>query len=333
MPGFNQTADIEYAAGEWESTDTPEGPRELLRIATRITLGQNNLEQTIWTDRQGQTIKTHMPALQQLSYRTTQEKALAKGTGTFDLGEKSIVKVDRRLEQPHKSRRVVYRATVASGDPANLFARSATQLVKPLDERTVEISVRALRPQDELGTEFPRDPPPVPEDLQPNSLIQSDDEQIVQLAGEVATKESTPWEIAVALERRVREMIDDKNFSQALSSAAEVVRSREGDCTEHAVLLAALCRARKIPARVAIGLVYFQPSDPDLRSGFAYHMWTDAWIQDRWVPLDATMGLGGIGAAHLLISRSNLKGVDPLTQFLPVLQLIGNLQLEIVSSE
>ena len=40
------------------------------------------------------------------------------------------------------------------------------------------------------------------------------------------------------------------------ATAAEVARSREGDCTEHAVLLAALARARGIPARVAMGLVY-----------------------------------------------------------------------------
>ena len=67
----------------------------------------------------------------------------------------------------------------------------------------------------------------------------------------------------------------------------EVARSLEGDCTEHAVLLAALCRARKIPARVAFGLVYYPP-----QKGFAYHMWNEVWIADRWIPLDATLGHG-----------------------------------------
>ena len=97
-----------------------------------------------------------------------------------------------------------------------------------------------------------------------------------------------------------------KNFSQAFATAAEVARSLEGDCTEHAVLLAALCRARKIPARVAFGLVYYPP-----QKGFAYHMWNEVWIADRWVPLDATLGLGGIGADHIKLGDSNLSRQQP----------------------
>ena len=31
-----------------------------------------------------------------------------------------------------------------------------------------------------------------------------------------------------------------------------------GDCTEHAVLAAAMCRAVEVPSRVAIGLVYVE---------------------------------------------------------------------------
>jgi transglutaminase-like putative cysteine protease len=270
-----------------------------------------------------------MPALKQVSYRTTKERALAESTGTFDLGERTIVKVARALDEPHATRRVRYRATIKSGDIAGLFATGATQLVdKTVNPNSVDILVRSIRPVDALGTEFPADVPPSDDDSLPNSLIQSDDQQIQELASQIAPGAESKWDIAVALERHVRELIQNKGFTQALSSAAEVVRTREGDCTEHAVLLAALCRARGIPSRVAIGLIYYRPS-----AGFAYHMWTEVWIEDRWVPLDATLGQGGIGAAHLAVSRSNLNGVDPLTQFLPVLQLIGNLNLEIVSVE
>jgi transglutaminase-like putative cysteine protease len=244
------------------------------------------------------------------------------------LGERTIVKVDRALDDPHGTRRIRYRATVKGGEASGLFVSSGTQFVQPVGPDSVDLLVRALRVDDALGNEFPADAPPGEEDLLPNSLIQSDDDQIHRLAREIAADATSKWEIAVALERHVRDFIENKGFTQALSSAAEVIRSREGDCTEHAVLLAALCRAREIPSRVVIGLVYYRPA-----GGFAYHMWTEVWIEDRWLPLDATLGQGGIGAAHLAVSRSNLKGVDPLTQFLPVLQLIGNLKLEIVEVE
>jgi transglutaminase-like putative cysteine protease len=197
-----------------------------------------------------------------------------------------------------------------------------------VDERTAEVVVRAARPADAPDTSFPRDEPATPADLQPNSLIQSDDEQVRALANSLAADKSDPWDIAVALEQHVRQYMSNKSFGQAMASAADVVRSREGDCTEHAVLLAALCRARQVPARIAIGLVH-----SDSIHGFAYHMWTEVWVRERWIPLDATLGMGGIGAAHLKVSHSNLQGVDPLSQFLPVFQLIGNLRLEVVSAE
>lgn len=325
-PGFNQTADIELIAKDQEAVQLLDESRELLRVQCKITLDGNVLEQVLWTDPSGQIIKSFMPTLKQATYRTTKEKATSAATGSFDLGEKTIVKVDRELERPHQTKRVVYRATIPDVDALKAFASGATQLVRSIDQHEVEIVVRALHPGDELGTEFPADSPPVPDDLSPNPLIQSDDERVVAMAREVAADKTEHWGIAIALEQHVRQSITEKNFSQALSSAAQVAQSREGDCTEHAVLLAALCRARGIPSRVVIGLVYHRAS-----GGFAFHMWTEAWITDRWIPLDATLGLGGIGAGHLAVSHSNLKGSDPLTQFLPVLQLIGNLKLKIVS--
>ena len=77
------------------------------------------------------------------------------------------------------------------------------------------------------------------------------------MAQAVAAGESDPWTVACALERHVKTTIRLKNYSTAMATAAEVAQSLEGDCTEHAMLLAALCRARQIPARVAIGLVYY----------------------------------------------------------------------------
>jgi transglutaminase/protease-like cytokinesis protein 3 len=91
------------------------------------------------------------------------------------------------------------------------------------------------------------------------------------------------------------------------------------------MLLAALCRARKIPARIAIGLVYYPPAQ-----GFAYHMWTEVWIEDRWMGLDATLGDGGIAADHLKLAVSSLAGASAYADLLPVVQAIGKLQLEVV---
>jgi hypothetical protein len=104
-----------------------------------------------------------------------------------------------------------------------------------------------------------------------------------------------------------------------------VAESREGDCTEHAVLLAALLRALELPARVSIGLVY-APSE----QGFAFHLWTEVYLNGRWLPLDGTLGRGGIGAAHLKLADSSLAGDNAYASFLPVAQVLGRLKIEVL---
>ena len=49
-----------------------------------------------------------------------------------------------------------------------------------------------------------------------------------------------------------------KNFNIGFGTASETAKKREGDCTEHAVFLAALGRSMGIPSRVAIGLVFMK---------------------------------------------------------------------------
>ena len=135
--------------------------------------------------------------------------------------------------------------------------------------------------------------------------------RVVELASRAKGDARDPLALAIQLERVVHESVERKDYSRAFDSAADVARKLQGDCTEHAVLLAAMCRARGIPARVASGLVAY-------REGFAYHMWTEVWITDRWVPLDATLGKAGIGAGHLKLAESSLDGANAYSAFLPV---------------
>jgi transglutaminase-like putative cysteine protease len=146
------------------------------------------------------------------------------------------------------------------------------------------------------------------------------------MARQAAGDETDPARLAIALEKYVHQTIRQKDFATAFATAAEVAQSLQGDCTEHAVLLAALARASGLPARVVMGLVYAAG-----QQGFAFHMWTEVYLHDHWVPLDATLGQGGIGAAHLTLGHSNLK--DGLASLLPVAQVLGQLKIAVLEIE
>lgn len=330
QPLVNQVGEIRLTARDYEEIELLVGSQRLLRIDVTMAVAGVPIDVVMWSDQRGETWKTYLPNLQQTSYRATKELALTKNdVARYDLFDQITVPVNAPLKNGHKTQRVVYRARLKNGDPAEAFVSDVAQTVRSLDPHTAEITVVAIRPGEPLpsATEVQ---PPTENDRVANSLIQSDDPHVGRMAAGVAPEETDPARLALALEQFVYKAINKKNFSQAFATAAEVAQTREGDCTEHAVLLAALCRARAIPARCAMGLVYFpQPQG----ATFAYHMWTEAWIEDRWVPLDATLGQGGIGGGHLKVAHSDLHGAGPFAAFLPVFRVLGQLELEVIEQE
>ncbi len=323
MPLMLVVADIELVARQQQLTTLAGGVRQrLLRIesTTRLPDG-NTLQEVYWTNRRGRLLKTRVEPLGMISLRVPRELAESEDdAGQFDLGLAAMIPLDRPLPDPARLDHVRYRVRLKHGDPATVFARSPYQEVRPSDPHTAEITVWS-QPQ---NTPQPASKAQAtPGDLEPNDLVQSDDPIIVALAKKVDGTNRA--QLAHRLERLVHHTVSAKNFTRALASAVEVAESREGDCTEHAVLLAALARQRGIPARVAIGLVYVPGAQ-----AFAYHMWNELLIDGRWLAFDATLPEGGSDAAHLKVSHSNLKNASVYLCFLPVAQLIGQLEIEVI---
>ncbi len=100
-----------------------------------------------------------------------------------------------------------------------------------------------------------------------------DDPRLEELLGECA-----PPGFA-CLERLVDRSIRNKSLLYGFAGVREVLDSRAGDCTEHALLLAALLRKHGIPARIAYGFILTE-------AGFIGHAWTEARADAGWFCLD-----------------------------------------------
>ena len=111
----------------------------------------------------------------------------------------------------------------------------------------------------------------------------------------------------------VREHIRRKDLSIGYATALETLASKQGDCTEHAVLVAAMCRALGIPARMACGIVLI-PGSKDL---FGPHAWVEAFIGGKWVGLDAAMK--GYDATHIAL----MVGDGEPDEFFDFLKTLG----------
>ncbi|HEV7282626.1 MAG TPA: transglutaminase-like domain-containing protein [Pirellulaceae bacterium] len=325
-PAIDQVVEAMLKAVDYEETPLLQSRKEkLLRIEATQRIGAASFESQLWTNQSGETLKSFEPLVGQTVYRTTKEIAEAQTEPVeVDLGLDTVAPA--RLTRIEDLTQAIFDVKVAGSDAATIFPETTGQRVEALPGGGARIWVNRIRPDSgpaDPGNGGKRGRAPGEADLASNAFLQSDDPSVQAFARSIAPDEQDDWKIAVALEKAVRETIENKNLSQSLLSAADVLKRKEGDCTEHAVLLAAALRVREIPSRIAIGLTYV----PGL-GGFAYHMWTEAWISDRWIPLDATTARGGTSASYLKLEDSSLAGASPLSAFLPAMRVLNRLQVE-----
>jgi transglutaminase-like putative cysteine protease len=113
-------------------------------------------------------------------------------------------------------------------------------------------------------------------------LVDFDRPDAAPFREEVARTRGAPNE---ELARLVDRWIDRKSMSRGIDPASRVAVRREGDCTEHAVLLAAAARLAGRAARVVLGIALV-PVDGRL-AGFG-HAWTEIHDGAAWRTFDAT---------------------------------------------
>lgn len=323
LPEYNKITEVNLNALGYEEVELRDGSRQkCLHVEMKQSLLPGMLVDLYVTE-SGEIPKAAADFLgsSMLTYTVSKEVALEEIAGEeLDLAVQTLIKVSP-IPGAHETSQVVYKVTLPDDDPAKFLATGAGQQMKQLDERNVELTVVKVP----APTQFPKSKIEA-EYVLPTPFLQSDDPRIVNYATEAVKAEKNPWKKATLMERYVYQNLKKKNFSTALASASEVAENMEGDCTEHAVLLAAMLRAQKLPSRVVVGLVYI-PS----RSSFGGHMWTEVFLDHRWIPLDATLGKGGIGAGHIKLGDSSLaeNAPAPLSLFLPLLQAVGKLSIEV----
>ena len=63
-----------------------------------------------------------------------------------------------------------------------------------------------------------------------------------------------------------------------------------------------------------------------------YHMWTIAFVDGRWLALDATLGLPAPPDRITLVT-TNLSGGDEYQALAPILDVIGKIEVRVVNAE
>mmetsp|Transcript_12176 Transcript_12176/g.24761 ORF Transcript_12176/g.24761 Transcript_12176/m.24761 type:complete len:614 (+) Transcript_12176:42-1883(+) len=204
--------------------------------------------------------------------------------------------------------------------------------------------------------------------MSPSAMVDNADEVVIDLAHSIDGRlhamakeaglkvpgrgEVPPAQLQEPMAYQLRDLVSshikDKHLSTAYASASETARTGSGDCTEHAVLLAALLKARMIPSRVCHGLVYVEQGgsaisgqaevdahgnvvdhgSPTTSGQYGWHMWSQALINGHWHDLDATLHIP-YTVGHVLVGTSSMADKEAHNNHMQMAALIGNLAITV----
>ncbi|MFM7128604.1 MAG: transglutaminase-like domain-containing protein [bacterium] len=332
VPDLNKVISIKLMVRSKEPVELGGGAkRELMRIDSLVTGPDGKripeLDTTYWADEGGQVLKSFTDAFGgYVTYRTTRESASAPIVAErLDLLATSIIKTGTKIKSSETVRAASYQ--LSSGDltlkdviPDDI----RQQMVPAADGKTGTLTITT---QDRQSG--PQGPEKVADEfLAASALVNADDSRIQDVTRAATRGIDDPWDKVVAINNWVSRNLRRKNFEVAFAPASMVVRTLSGDCTEHSVLLAAMCRAAGIPAKTAVGLVYV-----DSLGGFGFHMWNEVYINRRWVAIDATFRQSEVDATHIKLGDSSLSTVAPYESFMSVVRVFGRLKIEPVNTQ
>jgi hypothetical protein len=322
--------------------------RGVKRNAWRLTSTESYIPgvvSTTWVDDQGNDVvmDASLPGFGTLhEYVTNRAECMQQPEGA-EIFAGSLIHPQRALENVRGLGQAVYRLTSVDQSRNLTLWNGEQQRVLSAGPGTseVEVTMPRLTAADATWQLPHADTAALHPYLQASSYLEVNAPIIHTLARQAVGDEKNPVLAAHKIEQFVRDYITKKDLNVGFGSAEETANSREGDCTEHAVLCAALGRAVGLPTRCVVGFGYVPPgysiptitNAKDTNTGiFGFHMWAEAWISDGvWEPMDAA--LNGFDVGHITITKSALEEVNPVVDLnVPVLQLMESLKIEVVKT-
>lgn len=315
-PASQSVLDIDMLVLGNEKVALPNGIRTLSHQRQRLRLGSGDQVVDLWLDQDGTVLKGRMKLLGQQMDMLACDRACAEAPAqSVDLFRSAMVASPRPLTANLRSEPLTYRIRLLGGGMDQLI-ETDEQRIRPISENEFFLDVHRATPGTQAG--------PSSLDTAPTPWVQSDAPAIRAMAGAVVGKTRNPRNKMRRLRSHVSDYVTEHGLDVGYASALEVLGSRKGDCTEYAVLLAALARAQGIPARVVTGMVYADRYAGTLRV-FVPHAWVQAWVGDHWESYDAA--LRRFDATHIALT----VGDGNPARYFGATQLFGHLQIERVT--
>ncbi len=114
---------------------------------------------------------------------------------------------------------------------------------------------------------------------------------IKKLSKKITSKYSTKLEKATAIFNYVRNNLEYEYYPNSRKGASKTLKTKAGNCCDHANLIVALCRASKIPARYS----HAQGCRFKKSGRVEGHVWAQIYVGGKWYSADGTSYKNSLG--------------------------------------
>ncbi|MGQ9465862.1 MAG: transglutaminase-like domain-containing protein [bacterium] len=293
-------------------------PDEMVMVVDKQFMGKKveinflGMVSYLWLDNNYHIIKSEIPNLRMEMIPMTKEEALAeiKSQGAFDLLGFFSIKLPVPLPEDKNINFLKLKLNDLQTEGLDLSDDYQKVVSKePLTVEIIRADINGLN--DFQGTSRTHQ-----EFLTPSAYIQCDNPEIIKEAKKITGNEKSAIVRTKKLVNAVHQMIR-KVATPSMPSAIDVLKTKEGDCNEHAVLFTALARASGIPTKIYVGLVNLEGN------AYFYHAWCAVYL-GKWVPVDPTFNQFPADVYHLKLKEGEIS------DWAEVLKVVGKLKIEVM---
>ncbi|MBN2511662.1 MAG: transglutaminase domain-containing protein [Sedimentisphaerales bacterium] len=308
-PDMDQALPAQVEVGSKTRVDLFGRMLELSEVKVSMYVSGQSITVTSYVDDSMKAHKSIVPMMgMQLELIACDKEFAMSQDSVVDFLDKLSVVSPSAISQTDLAGPITYELTATTDNPL-ILPSTNSQTVKEIAPGRFQLTIQPVKPQE--GIKYPYDgtDAEIKKFTDPAEYLQSKDAKILDLVKYAVTSTDDAAKAVFQIENFVKGYITKKDLSVGYASAAEVAQTRQGDCSEHAILAAAMCRAAGIPARVVCGVVYVEALG-DKKNVFGGHMWAEAYIGDKWIPLDPTRAPNGFSAGHIALACGNGEPID-----------------------
>ena len=281
-----------------------------------------------WRDKNGQVVKETTSLFKMEQIRASKNDIM-NISGDYDIFSGGLIYIDKAITDPDSVDQINYKITTKGISAANLFLQDERQKSTQLKDGVIYLKINSVKPE-EQNYLYPVETKRFEEFLKSGPFIMPDSDKISAVADALSAGETDAYVISKKMENWVFNNINNKNYSLDFANAIQTLETKSGDCTEHAVLLASLLRAAKIPSKVVVGLIYTDIP----KTAFGYHMWTKAYVGNKWINLDATLPYKNFVPTHIAMAETPLNNLsDRADLLINILKSFSGIKIEILNAD